>query len=351
MKNERNIDFQATIKVAPTKRRLYSCHRASSVVEMNRRLKGVCNTPLQSHAIINMNGRIYDPITAQFMQADNYIQTPEDYIGYNRYAYCRYNPFKYTDPSGEMLMMKMDNSSSKGSIDEKYLPIPSKYAMEVSVEKIVKILGETILLHGSASDIGGQLKEFLLSDEMKAKYEEMTGLAFTSKGFESFILGALVSKWGWQADGSLGIVDYGVKFTQVTLTTRKEGTVDNTDIQNALNASNISREDVFIMLHTHEQEKGFSRGDLTSLVENTYEGDCTINLFRDGSIYGIVTSKNVEVLLVTDMTKFNSFMVDVRNELSGYNKPYPNCDVIPAFEYINKIDSEKHLKITKNILI
>jgi len=39
--------------------------------------------------------------TAQFMQADNYIQSPEDFISYNRYSYCLYNPFKYTDPSGE----------------------------------------------------------------------------------------------------------------------------------------------------------------------------------------------------------------------------------------------------------
>jgi len=41
--------------------------------------------------------------TAQFMQADNYIQSPEDFISYNRYSYCLYNPFKYTDPSGEDL--------------------------------------------------------------------------------------------------------------------------------------------------------------------------------------------------------------------------------------------------------
>jgi RHS repeat-associated protein len=53
--------------------------------------------------IINMNGRIYDPILGQFMQADNNIQTPEEFIGYDRYAYCRNNPLKYTDPSGEYL--------------------------------------------------------------------------------------------------------------------------------------------------------------------------------------------------------------------------------------------------------
>ncbi|MEI6091548.1 MAG: SpvB/TcaC N-terminal domain-containing protein [bacterium] len=75
--------------------------------------RGYCgHEHLLDHGIINMNGRIYDPTVGQFMQADNYIQTPEDYIGYNRYAYCRHNPFKYVDPSGEMLTMEMDNSSS-----------------------------------------------------------------------------------------------------------------------------------------------------------------------------------------------------------------------------------------------
>jgi hypothetical protein len=54
--------------------------------------------------IINMNGRIYDPIIGQFMQPDNNVATPEDYIGYDRYSYCLNNPFKYTDPSGEWLL-------------------------------------------------------------------------------------------------------------------------------------------------------------------------------------------------------------------------------------------------------
>jgi RHS repeat-associated protein len=61
---------------------------------------------LLEHDIINMNGRIYDPIVGQFMQPDNHIQTPEDYLGYDRYTYCRGNPLKYTDPSGEVCEFK-----------------------------------------------------------------------------------------------------------------------------------------------------------------------------------------------------------------------------------------------------
>jgi len=55
---------------------------------------------LDAFGIINMNGRVYDPLTAMFMSPDPYIQAPGDWLNYNRYGYCFGNPFKYTDPSG-----------------------------------------------------------------------------------------------------------------------------------------------------------------------------------------------------------------------------------------------------------
>ncbi len=53
--------------------------------------------------IINMNGRVYDPLTSQFLSPDPYLQTPENWLNYNRYGYCYNNPLKYTDPSGEFI--------------------------------------------------------------------------------------------------------------------------------------------------------------------------------------------------------------------------------------------------------
>ncbi|MDD3321631.1 MAG: hypothetical protein PHS59_09325 [Paludibacter sp.] len=58
---------------------------------------------LDAFGIINMNGRVYDPLTAMFFSPDPYIQSPEDWLNYNRYGYCYGNPFKYTDPSGEFI--------------------------------------------------------------------------------------------------------------------------------------------------------------------------------------------------------------------------------------------------------
>jgi|WetSurSiteA1Bulk_404760.scaffolds.fasta_scaffold00972_2 RHS repeat-associated protein len=53
--------------------------------------------------LINMNGRVYDPLTGQFLSPDNYVQMPDYSQGFNRYAYALNNPLKYSDPDGEWL--------------------------------------------------------------------------------------------------------------------------------------------------------------------------------------------------------------------------------------------------------
>ena len=58
---------------------------------------------LLSVGLIHMNGRLYDSIVHRFLQPDNYIQDPENTQSYNRYGYVWNNPFKYTDPSGELV--------------------------------------------------------------------------------------------------------------------------------------------------------------------------------------------------------------------------------------------------------
>ena len=52
--------------------------------------------------IINMNGRLYDPVIARFFSPDNFVQAPEFTQSYNRYSYCLNNPLQWVDPSGEL---------------------------------------------------------------------------------------------------------------------------------------------------------------------------------------------------------------------------------------------------------
>ena len=56
---------------------------------------------LSEFDIINMNGRLYDPVLGRFLSPDNYVQMPDNSQNFNRYSYCLNNPLKYTDPSGE----------------------------------------------------------------------------------------------------------------------------------------------------------------------------------------------------------------------------------------------------------
>ena len=53
--------------------------------------------------IINMNGRLYDPVIARFFSPDNFVQVPDFTQSYNRYSYCLNNPLQWVDPSGELL--------------------------------------------------------------------------------------------------------------------------------------------------------------------------------------------------------------------------------------------------------
>jgi RHS repeat-associated protein len=59
---------------------------------------------LAAFGVIDMNGRVYDPLTGQFFSPDPYISFSGDWVGYNRYLYAMGNPFRYTDPSGEWLV-------------------------------------------------------------------------------------------------------------------------------------------------------------------------------------------------------------------------------------------------------
>jgi len=56
---------------------------------------------LAEFGIINMNGRLYDPVLGRMLSPDNFVQAPDFSQNFNRFSYVYNNPLKYTDPSGE----------------------------------------------------------------------------------------------------------------------------------------------------------------------------------------------------------------------------------------------------------
>jgi RHS repeat-associated protein len=75
---------------------------------------------LDAFGIINMNGRVYDPLTAQFYSPDPFIQSGSDWKNYNRYSYCMNNPTRYTDPSGYKFTGERTSNDSQRELWSNY---------------------------------------------------------------------------------------------------------------------------------------------------------------------------------------------------------------------------------------
>ena len=81
--------------------------------------------------LINMNGRIYDPVLARFLSPDPYVQSPDFTQSFNRYSYCWNNPFKYTDPSGEFLTWNIGSGGFSIGLNFTPILIPLGFGINV----------------------------------------------------------------------------------------------------------------------------------------------------------------------------------------------------------------------------
>lgn len=75
-------------------------------------------------SLINMNGRMYDPVLGRVISPDNYIQAPDNTQSFNRYSYCWNNPLKYTDPSGDIITWNVSRSGASLGINFTPVGIP-----------------------------------------------------------------------------------------------------------------------------------------------------------------------------------------------------------------------------------
>jgi RHS repeat-associated protein len=78
---------------------------------------------MDEFGLINMNGRVYDPKLARFLNPDPVIANPTFTQDYNAYSYVRNNPLGYVDPSGYIIISAavramveemMDRSGERG---------------------------------------------------------------------------------------------------------------------------------------------------------------------------------------------------------------------------------------------
>jgi len=74
-----------------------------------------------------LKSRYYDAETARFLGEDTYRGSADDPLSLNLYAYVRYNPMRYTDPSGHRAVVTPDQrlTSNARLWNEQYSPVVS----------------------------------------------------------------------------------------------------------------------------------------------------------------------------------------------------------------------------------
>ena len=84
-----------------------------------------------------LQSRYYNPATGRFLNADGYVNTNGDLIGFNMYAYCSNNPVMYTDQTGDsrlpfylLLYPGFIHAAVQAHICAKY-----NFTMEVNISK------------------------------------------------------------------------------------------------------------------------------------------------------------------------------------------------------------------------
>jgi len=58
---------------------------------------------MDAFGLINMNGRMYDPVIGRFLSPDPFVPDATFTQDFNRYMYARNNPLSYIDPCGEFV--------------------------------------------------------------------------------------------------------------------------------------------------------------------------------------------------------------------------------------------------------
>jgi RHS repeat-associated protein len=150
--------------------------------------------------LINMNGRMYDPINGRMMRPDNYVQAPLNAQSYNRYSYCWNNPMKYTDPSGDILLWATFSigGDSRGGVNVSAtggVGLPGILSAQVTVGHDFGSGNTYVGVGGTASGVTATVG---WGTQTGYTANVGVGLGFDGSGINSNITGAGV---GWTQNG------------------------------------------------------------------------------------------------------------------------------------------------------
>ena len=133
---------------------------------------------LPEFGLINMNGRMYDPVLGRMLSPDIYVHDATSTQGYNRYSYVLNNPLKYVDPDGnEPITLAIILG----------IKLLSKVAVKIAAKK-----GVSVKLAKAANKTVSITKSKTFSNSVAGSSNMYNNTDFDEAG------------WGWEALGHFG---------------------------------------------------------------------------------------------------------------------------------------------------
>jgi len=172
---------------------------------------------LPQFGIINMNGRLYDPILGRMLSPDPYVQMPDYSQNFNRYAYVLNNPLKFTDPSGEFVHLIV------GAVIGGYL---GYIHGDMSGAEGLSLAGHIAVgaIAGAASGgVGAGVSSVLGGGSFGAGFVGTSSYAATTSFYSGFMIGASSGFTGGFINGTGTSLLHGNNFGDAVLDGTKQG--------------------------------------------------------------------------------------------------------------------------------
>ncbi|HQO86877.1 MAG TPA: RHS repeat-associated core domain-containing protein [Bacteroidia bacterium] len=147
---------------------------------------------LYGFQLINMNGRMYDPVVSRMLSPDNFVQAPDFSQSFNRYSYAWNNPLVLTDPSGEFIFTLATL-------------IAAPFTGGASLALLPTAIGADIgMWQGGTLANGGEMNPFKWDYSSEKTWGYMAGGAVFG-GASGYVGGAIAAEGGFMAN-TMGLV-------------------------------------------------------------------------------------------------------------------------------------------------
>jgi len=168
--------------------------------------RGYCGHEMMpEYGIINMNGRLYDPVLGRFLSPDKYVQAPYNSQNYNRYTYCLNNPLKYTDPSGELF--GIDDALIIGVLSNAFMgAVSSKMCGENALKGALVGAASSIATYGIGQVFGHTIGSFG-NELLRAGAHGLTNGVVSSLQGDKFFQGMITGSVASIAGSAVGMLD------------------------------------------------------------------------------------------------------------------------------------------------